>query len=203
MKKIIIASFIILALSACSETDLLEKNPVAPGGETPDIPVETSVTEEGLTEFSIDTLFRNKVLDYKWVGTEGELNLAKYLVFSENGNVKMYTKPFENQDWELIQDFNIVKVKINSDDIDLMGMDLEDVERYDNTEGEISTIIDWEDLLNMELDQDGLEGNCMTLYPEGVPVGGNSPFSMDMCITGGISKMTIKMLNTTFNLQKQ
>jgi len=203
MKKIIIASFAILTmLSGCSETDLFEKSPIAPGGETPDIPREV-INENGQVEIDLTQNFRDTVLDYKWVGGEGDLNLAKYLVFSEDGNVKMYTKPFANQDWELIKDFTISKVKLPKDTIDLMELSLEDVEKYEGGEGEISIIISWKEVLDLNVTPGVEDAICIVLYPAGVPVGGEAFGSMNMCLSGAGQRMTIDMLGTTFNLLKQ
>lgn len=195
--------FMILA-TGCSNDTFEQGSVEAPDGETPNMREAAATTNEnGLNEIDLTQTFRDDVLDYKWVGSGGPMNFPYYFVFAEDGNVKMYRKPLKDKGWELLKDFYVSKVKVFKDDIDLMKLSLEDVEAYDNNEGEISTIIDWKDLLNVDITQETEEGSCFVLYPEGSPIGVSSIFTPQICLSGANSRMTIKMLKSTFNLIKQ
>ena len=134
----------------------------------------------------IDGSFRGYIIGERWEGYSdvGELRWPAYFVFSENGNVKMYEKPFENEDWTLVQDFNVTKGRVAT-----------------NIE-EIDDIIDWSDVLDLPLitDADSLETPfCVTLYPDGAQVGAVSPFNMVLC-TEDLWQIRIEFLKHTYHL---
>ena len=134
----------------------------------------------------IDGSFRGYIIGERWEGYSdvGELKFPAYFVFSENGNVKMYEKPFDNQDWELVQDFNIVQGRVATDD-----------ENIDN-------IIDWSDVLDLPLITDHASLDmpfCVTLYLDGAQVGAVSPFNMVLC-TQDLWDIGIDFLNHSYHL---
>lgn len=97
--------------------------------------------------------------------------------FSTNGNIKIYTKPFEIEDWSLMQDFNVDRMRVPTDDKD------------------IDDIVKFPQAVNHCLSQ----GTCITLYPQGAPIQANSPFNVELCINAPGS-ITVNMLKHTFYL---
>ena len=134
----------------------------------------------------LDGSFRGYIIGERWEGYSnvGELKFPAYFVFSENGNVKMYEKPFDNEDWTLVQDFNITQGRIATSD------------------ESIDDIIDWSDILKLPLitNADSLNAQfCVTLYPDGAQVGAISPFNMVLC-TQDLWQIQIEFLNHTYHL---
>ncbi len=108
------------------------------------------------------------------------------MLFSADGNIKMYTKPMENEDWELVKNFNVDRMRVPTND-----------ENVDD-------IVDFPKAVSYCLMEDTKENAdkdfpCITLYPEGLPIQENSPFNVGLCVNGPES-MVVNMLKHTFYL---
>lgn len=101
------------------------------------------------------------------------------MAFSANGNIKMYTKPMEIEDWSLMQDFNVDRMRVPTDDKD------------------IDDIVKFPQATNHCLSQ----GTCVTLYPQGAPIKANSPFNVELCINAPGS-ITVNMFKQTIYLSQ-
>ncbi len=173
MKKIFLSGFavvMIFGLSAC-------ENAVKP-------PVVEVEDDQGFENLEEDFTFENLVVGKRLEGysQRGEYKFPYYFVFSKNGNVKMYEKPFEIEDWELVQDFNITKGRVNTEDENVDDIiDWSDVLKL-NTMGELEDLSDEnsEGIEDIAPVDDGIK---VTLYAEGAQVGAESPFNMVMSIT--------------------
>jgi hypothetical protein len=108
------------------------------------------------------------------------------MLFSADGNIKMYTKPMETEDWELVKNFNVDRMRVPTDDKD------------------IDDIIEFPRAVNYCLFEDTKENAdkdfpCITLYPEGMPIQENSPFNIELCIKGPGS-IIVNMMKHIFYL---
>ncbi len=108
------------------------------------------------------------------------------MFFSPGGNIKMYTKPMDIHDWELMKDFNVDRMKVPTEDEN------------------IDDIIEFPKATNHCLFEDTKENSskdfpCITLYPEGAPISAGSPFNVGVCINTPGS-ITVNMLKHTFYL---
>ena len=122
---------------------------------------------------------------YHKLGNE-EGKVPTRLSFSSDGNIKMYTKPMKTEDWELVKNFNVDRMRVETKD-----------ENVDD-------IIEFPKAVSYCLFEDTEENAsndfpCITLYPEGAPIQANSPFNVELCLNTAGS-LTAKMLNHTFYL---
>jgi len=108
------------------------------------------------------------------------------IVFSPSGNIKMYTKPMDDEDWQEVKDFNVDRMRVQTD-----KEDVDDIIEFPKAT----------DYCIMEDSKENADKDfpCITLYPEGVPIQENSPFNIVLCIDGQGS-MTLDMLKHTFYL---
>jgi hypothetical protein len=102
------------------------------------------------------------------------------MLFSTDGNIKMYTKPIATEDWQLVKNFNVDRLQVATDDEN------------------IDDIISFPKAVNYCLFYDTKENAnkdfpCITLYPEGMPIQANSPFNIKVC-TNPSSSITVNML---------
>lgn len=127
-----------------------------------------------------------EILPGRWEGiNDVGTGWPVYFQFSLNGHVTMFEHD-ENKKWIQIQDYNLVKGRIETDKED------------------IDDILEWDQVLAYELynSENDLESySCMTLYPEGAQVGAVSPFNMILCLND-LNHMKITMLKHTFILEK-
>lgn len=110
------------------------------------------------------------------------------MLFSADGNIKMYTKPMKTEDWQLVKDFNIDRMKVPTDD-----------EHVDD-------IVKFPKLVDYCLFKDTKENAskdfpCITLYPKGAPIQANSPFNVKACVKSP-GNMTVTMLKHTIYLHQ-
>jgi len=187
------AVVIILGLSAC------DNNAIQP----PTVEVDDNPANQAFQNLEEDYTFEKLVVGKRLEGysQQGKLKFPYYFVFSKNGNVKMYEKPFDNEDWALVQDFNITKGRVNTEDEN------------------IDDIIDWSDVLKLNTlgkledmgdeDSEGVEGIValddgieVTLYAEGAQVGAESPFNMVMFVSPNGQNMTIDFLKHDIIIDK-
>ena len=177
--------FPLFFFTACSTDDVLEKNPSVPSNDSIDQNMnDFDDNEDGIT---IRTSFADLVVGRTWAGTAGvgPLDFPMYFTFGEDGNVKLYEKPLKIEDWELVQDFIVKKVRIPSE------------------KEEVDDIIDYSELLRKDILGEFVGDYCLTLYPEGGQVGEVSPFNLEMCLHGAADRMTINFLKHTFELSPQ
>ena len=192
MKNIFLSGFAVVMIFGLSACDGAVKSPV--------VEVDDEEEFEALEE---DFTFENLVVGKRLEGysQRGDYKFPYYFVFSKNGNVKMYEKPLEIEDWELVQDFNITKGRVNTKD-----------ENVDD-------IIDWSDVLKLNTmgeledfsdgDSEGIEdiapvddGIDVTLYVEGAQVGAESPFNMVMSISPSGDTILIDFLKHDIVIDK-
>lgn len=191
MKNILLSGFVVVIIFGLSACD----------GATPTVEVDDDPKNQEFQALEDDFTFENLVVGKRLEGysQRGDYKFPYYFVFSKNGNVKMYEKPLEIEDWELVQDFNITKGRVNTKD------------------ESVDDIIDWSDVLKLntlgELEDDG-EGNNLesvdalddgidvTLYVEGAQVGAESPFNMVMSISPSGQTILIDFLKHDIIIDK-
>jgi len=184
-KLYLLLVFPILFFTACSTSDILEKDPVVPDNTSIDRNMnDFDDNEDGIT---LRSSFADLVVGRTWAGTAGvgPLDFPMYFTFGEDGNIKLYEKPLKTEDWELVQDFIVTKARIPSEKED------------------VDEIIDYSELLSIDVLGRFVEGECLTLYPEGGQVGEVSPFNLEMCLHGAVESMTINFLKHSFELSPQ
>lgn len=128
--------------------------------------------------------------DHEWKGYHKLANeigkVPTRMSFSANGHIKLYTKPMEIEDWRLMQEFNVDRMRVPTDDED------------------VDDIVEFPKALNHCLFEDtkanvSKDFPCITLYPEGAPIQAKSPFNVEVCLkTPG--SITVDMLMHTFYL---
>jgi len=130
--------------------------------------------------------------DREWEGyqglVEGVGKVPTRMLFSADGNIKMYTKPMKIEDWQLVKNFNVDRMRVPTDD-----------ENVDD-------IVEFPKAVDYCLFEDTKENAskdfpCITLYPEGMPIQANSPFNIEICRKiDTLGSITVNMLKQTIHL---
>jgi hypothetical protein len=198
MKKMLINSFVIILVFGLSACD----NAVQPQNDVA-VEVDNNPENQDFQSLEEDLTFEKLVIGKRLEGysQRGDYKFPYYFVFSKNGNVKMYEKPFEIEDWELVQDFNVVKGRVNTEDENVDDIiDWSDVLKL-NTIGKLEDLSDEnsegiEDIVPVD---DGIK---VTLYAEGTQVGAESPFNMVLTIDPSGQNMFIDFLKHKIVIDK-
>jgi len=198
MKKMFLSSVAILVVFGLSACD----NAVQPQNDVA-IEIDDNPENQDFQNLEEDFTFEKLIVGKRLEGyyQQGKYKFPYYFVFSKNGNVKMYEKPFEIKDWELVQDFNIVKGRVNTKDENVDDIiDWSDVLKL-NTMGKLKDLSDKnnggiEDIVPVD---DGIE---VTLYAEGAQVGTESPFNMVLNIDSSGQNILIDFLKHKIIIDK-
>ncbi len=207
MKQIILGVFIFMmavGLTGCEKITSPSDGVDLPGDNTP-ISGETNLTDPELNPekplysdkclFTYGSMIVGENLspeDREWEGFHKlgneEGKVPTRMLFSADGNIKMYTKPIKTEDWQLVKNFNVDRMKVSTSD-----------EHVDD-------IVEFPKVVNYCLFKDTEENAskdfpCITLYPEGVPIQENSPFNIKACVKGP-GDMVVTMLKHTIYLHQ-
>ncbi len=121
---------------------------------------------------------------YHGLGGDTSKKIPTRMLFSKNGNIKMYTKPIEIEGWQLVKDFNVDRMRVPTED-----ENVDDIIEFPKA-ADYCLFEDTEENASKDFP-------CITLYPENVPIQENSPFNVNVCINDQGS-ITVKMLKNTF-----
>jgi len=116
--------------------------------------------------------FANIIAGGVWEGyhDRGELRFPTRFYFDNVGNVKMETKPLDDEDWQEVQNFLVDRVMVHSDD------ELNDTSLTLDT-GEIFDVVPFTKFIDM---CDNLLVTNFILIPEGGKVDAESPFNFSV-----------------------
>jgi len=203
MKKILIISGVLILLSSLTACNIETPDPdYIPGEIDLHDPILLDSEEPVVDDLDENFTFKKLIVGQRLEGkSTGELPFPYYFTFSINGDVEMYEKPFDNQDWELVQEFKVTQGKVQTNQADISDiLNWEDILKL-NTHGEIiDNNKEGEDFdINKVDTNDGLE---LTLYPEGSPIGGDGPFNLKMSISPSGETIIIDFLNHNILIQK-
>jgi hypothetical protein len=207
MKKyLIIALLPLLFLTGCEnvqtipqEVDLSDPSDVPDGEYDPLEDFEPDLEQDEETLYSGNCLFTYGRMivgedlpadSREWEGYHKLGNevgkVSTRMQFFSGGNIKMYTKPMDIEDWELVKDFNVDRMKVPTDD-----ENIDDIIEFPKASSHC--------LFEDTEENASKDFPCITLYPEGAPISEASPFNVNICVdTAG--SMTVNMLKHTFYL---
>lgn len=190
MKKILLISFVLIFTvlgSGCENINPVDDDYI-PGEiplEDPDLNPEEPLYGGCLVTYGKMVVNKDLPADMReWEGYHKLGNklgeVPTRMLFSSDGNIKMYTKPFDIEDWQLVINFNVDRMKVSTED-----------ENVDD-------IIEFPKAVDYCLFEDTKENAsksfpCITLYPEEMPIQENSPFNINLCINDA-SSITVDML---------
>lgn len=193
MKKILSMAFVLVmmfALAGCDQADP-DYIPGEVSLENPKLDLDEFPNKGCLITYGSLIVGENLPAgDREWEGYHKLGNqkgkVPTRMSFSSNGNIKMYNKPTNIEDWELVKDFNVDRIRVITKDKN------------------IDDIITFPKALNYCLFEDTKENAdkdypCFTLYPEGSPIMDNSPFNIKVCVDS-FSSIRLDMLKHTFYL---
>jgi len=139
-------------------------------------------------------VFRGNVSDTYWTGKidRGPYQFPIRYYFSPSGNVRIEEKPFEDEDWEEVQNFNVDRVMVHSDDeLENIGMRGFDDDIYD--------VISFAKFIDK---CDGLLSLDFVLLPEGSTPDAESPFTFKLTYMVDTHDLIVDALNSKVRLTK-
>ena len=188
MKKFLLVSFLfvgIILFSGCAPKQMAQKGEV--DLKDPELnPSEELYSGKCLVDYGttiaqlgLDAGAREWIGYHKLVNQKGKVPTR--MSFSADGNIKMYTKPMKTEDWQLVKDFKVDRMRVNSDD-----KNIDDIIKFPKAK-DYCLMKDTEENSKKDFP-------CITLYPEGMPIKAKSPFNIEVCVKN-FGELQVKMLN--------